>query len=55
MLFEMLTGRRLFAGADAAEMLAAVLVKEPPISQLDADLPWHARSVVRRCLARDPK
>ena len=54
-LFEMLTGRRLFAGADAAEMLAAVLVKEPPISQLDADLPWHVRSVVRRCLARDPK
>ncbi len=54
-LFEMLTGRRLFAGADAAEMLAAVLVKEPPISQLDADLPWYVRSVVRRCLARDPK
>ena len=39
-LFEMLTGRRAFAGATAVATLAAVLTREPdPPSQVVARLP----------------
>ena len=54
-LFEMLTGRRLFDAGDASEMLASVLVKEPDISGIGAHVPSHVRSVVRQCLVKDPK
>ena len=54
-LFEMLTGRKLFDAGDVSEMLASVLVKEPDISGMGHHVPGHIRSVVRQCLVKDPK
>ena len=54
-LFEMLTGRKLFNAGDVSEMLASVLVKDPDISSLGHHVPAHIRSVVRQCLVKDPK
>ena len=54
-LFEMLTGRKLFEASDVSEMLASVLVKDPDISSLGGHVPAHIRSVVRQCLVKDPK
>ena len=54
-LFEMLTGKRLFEAGDVSEMLASVLVKDPDVSSIGGDVPAHVRSVVRRCLVKDPK
>ena len=54
-LFEMLTGKKLFDAGDVSEMLASVLVKDPDISSIGNDVPAHIRSVVRQCLVKDPK
>ena len=54
-LFEMLTGRKLFNAGDVSEMLASVLVKDPDISSIGSHVPAHIRSVVRQCLVNDPK
>ena len=54
-LFEMLTGRKLFDAGDLSEMLASVLVKDPDISSIGNHVPAHIRSVVRQCLVKDPK
>ena len=54
-LFEMLTGNKLFDAGDVSEMLASVLVKDPDISSIGNDVPAHIRSVVRQCLVKEPK
>ena len=54
-LFEMLTGKKLFEAGDVSEMLASVLVKDPDISSIGQHVPDHIRSVVRHCLVKDPK
>ena len=54
-LFEMLTGKRLFEAGDVSEMLASVLVKDPDISSMGTHVPDHVRSVVRQCLVKDPR
>jgi serine/threonine-protein kinase len=54
-LFEMLAGRRAFDGSDVSDMLAAVLRSEPDWSALPADTPPAVRTVLRRCLEKDPK
>ena len=54
-LFEMLTGRKLFEAGDVSEMLASVLVKDPDISSIGNHVPAHIRSVMRQCLVKDPK
>src|SRR6266508_514566 len=53
-LFEMLTGRTAFTGATVTDILAAVVRGEPDWSALPADLPPTARSLLRRCLSKDP-
>ena len=54
-LFEMLTGRRPFAGATTLDTLTAILQAEPAgITELEAQLPPPLVWVVRRCLAKDP-
>jgi serine/threonine-protein kinase len=50
-LYEMLTGRRLFDGASVTDCLAAVLTKEPEWERV----PVKARSLLRSCLEKDPK
>jgi serine/threonine-protein kinase len=55
LLFEMLTGRRLFEGATVSDTLAAVLKTDPDWSLLPKDTPPGVRRILRRCLDRDPK
>src|SRR6266704_1050499 len=50
-LYEMLTGRRLFHGESMTDTLAAVLTKEPEWNQV----PEKARPLLRSCLEKDPK
>ena len=54
-LYEMLTGRRPFAGTDVSDTLAMVLMKDVDWSALPAETPASARTLLTRCLARDPK
>ncbi len=50
-LYEMLTGRRLFEGETVTDTLAAVLSKEPAWERV----PLKARPLLRSCLEKDPK
>ncbi|HEV2199775.1 MAG TPA: protein kinase [Bryobacteraceae bacterium] len=50
-LYELLTGERLFRGEDAAETLAAVIHKQPDF----AKIPQEARRLLEECLQKDPK
>ncbi|HEV2202099.1 MAG TPA: protein kinase [Bryobacteraceae bacterium] len=50
-LYELLTGERLFTGEDAAETLAAVIHKQPDL----AKVPREARHLLEECLQKDPK
>jgi serine/threonine-protein kinase len=50
-LYELLTGQRLFTGEDISEVLAKVIRDEP---NLDA-IPNDVRPLLRRCLEKDPK
>jgi len=54
-LFEMLTGERLFAGETVSDTLVAVLTHEPDWNTLPAAIPSAVRTLLRRCLERDPK
>ncbi len=54
-LYEMLTGRAAFAGATVSDTLARVLEHEPDWSRLRASAAPGVRSVLGRCLAKDPK
>ena len=54
-LYEMLTGTRVFAGGDVSDTLAYVLTKEIDWTTLPAKAPTALRHLLRRCLARDPK
>jgi serine/threonine protein kinase len=53
-LYELLTGRRLFQKATTTETLAAVLTQEPDWSALPSSTPPAIRTLLRRCLQRDP-
>ncbi len=55
MLFEMLSGRRLFAGATTTEILASVLSQPIPWDRLPAGTPPHVRRLLARCLEPDPR
>ena len=54
-LFEMLTGRRAFAGDDVTTTLAEVIKSEPAWATLSGDVPPAVSGVLRRCLQKDPK
>jgi Tol biopolymer transport system component len=54
-LFEMLTGKRPFDGEDIAETLGAVIHMEPVWSRLPTATPASVRTVLQRCLQRDPR
>ena len=54
-LYEMLTGRRLFDAEDILETLAAVLTRDVSLTSLPADTPSRLRTLLRDCLVRDPK
>ncbi|HRB13927.1 MAG TPA: serine/threonine-protein kinase, partial [Vicinamibacteria bacterium] len=54
-LFEMLTGERLFAGETVSDTLAAVLKTDPDWKQLPGETPAALNTLLRRCLERDPR
>ena len=54
-LFEMLTGRQMFAGETVSDTLAAVLREEVPWSTLPSATPPAARRLLERALQKDPK
>jgi len=54
-LYEMLAGRRAFAGDHVSEVLASVLAREPDLSALPAATPSSIRRLLRHCLHKDPK
>jgi serine/threonine protein kinase len=53
LLYEMLTGRRPFAGDNTAEILAQILTHEPDFGSLPATTPVPVRRLLRRCLDKD--
>jgi serine/threonine-protein kinase len=54
-LWEMVTGRRLFEEETTSEVLAAVLRADIPWDDLPDDLPVGVRRLLERCLERDPR
>ena len=54
-LYEMFAGRPAFAGDNATDILAAVVQQEPDWSLLSPDGPPAIKSVIRRCLQKNPK
>ena len=54
-LYEMLTGQRLFAGEDVSHTLAHVLTREIEWTTLPKDAPEVVRRLLRRSLERDPR
>jgi serine/threonine protein kinase/Tol biopolymer transport system component len=54
-LFEMLTGKRLFTGTDVTETLAAVLRDGPDWMSLPKGTPHPIRRLLRRCLEKTPE
>jgi Tol biopolymer transport system component len=53
-LYEMLTGRRVFAGDDISETLATILKSEPDWAALPPDTPSSIRRLLKRALAKQP-
>jgi eukaryotic-like serine/threonine-protein kinase len=54
-LFEMLTGKELFAGQTVSDTLAAVLRADIDWNLLPANTPPSIRTLLRRCLTKDRK
>ena len=54
-LYEMLTGERLFVEANVVDTLSAVIRKEIDFERLPASTPRRVRDLLRRCLERNPK
>ena len=54
-LFEMITGRRLFAGETAPHVLASVLKTEPDWNSLPPNLHPRLRLLLERCLEKEVK
>ena len=54
-LWEMLTGRKLFEGDTVSDVLASVLKEAPDLEALPDDTPAAMRRLLARCLERDPK
>ncbi len=54
--YEMITGRKAFAGESPASVIAAILGREPaPLSSLQPLTPASLDRVITKCLAKDPE
>jgi Tol biopolymer transport system component/tRNA A-37 threonylcarbamoyl transferase component Bud32 len=53
-LFEMLAARRPFGNKGIVDTVAAILEQEPDWSALPGDTPQFVRTLLRRCLRKDP-
>jgi serine/threonine protein kinase len=54
-LYELLTGRRVFEGVTAGEVLGEVLKTEPDWGALPDESPESIRRLLRRCLQKEPR
>ena len=54
-LYEMLSGRRAFAGEHWSDIFAGVLEREPDFTRLPAGTPRPVRRLLRWCLEKDPR
>jgi Tol biopolymer transport system component len=54
-LFEMLSGRRAFEGDTISDTIARVLEREPHWDALPRNTPSTVRTLLRRCLRKDPQ
>src|ERR1039457_495738 len=54
-LYELLTGSRLYGGETVSDSMAAVITREPDWTVLPGDTPPHVRRLLARCLRKDPK
>ena len=54
-LFEMLSGRRAFPAGTLSDTLVAILQRKPDWRALPAGLPNSIRTLLQRCLEKDPK
>jgi eukaryotic-like serine/threonine-protein kinase len=52
-LYEMLTGRRVFQDDEVSDTLAYVLMKDPDWSALPPETPLSIQRLLKRCLAKD--
>ena len=55
LLWEMLTGRSLFAGETVTDVIAAVVTREPDLDALPKTTPPTVRRLLSRCLRKDPR
>jgi len=53
LLYELLTGERVFRASTLQETIAAVLEREPDWQRLPAKTPGKVRQLLRRCLEKD--
>ena len=54
-LYEMLTGRQVFGGELMSDVMASVLKSDPNYQGLPPATPQRLRSLLERCLQKDPK
>jgi serine/threonine protein kinase len=54
-LYEMLVGKPLFAGGTVSDVLASILRDGPEWTALPADTPSSLRTLLKRCLQKDPQ
>jgi serine/threonine-protein kinase len=54
-LWEMLTGKKLFEGETVSHVLAAVLKDEIDLGALPEETPAHVRRLIARCLRKKPR
>ena len=54
-VYELLTGRRSYAGESVTELLAAVIRDEPDWAALPSDTPRRIRELLARCQVKDPR
>lgn len=54
-LYEMLTGQQPFAGETVSDSIASILSRELSLDRLPLNTPTSIRTLLRRCLAKDPR
>jgi serine/threonine-protein kinase len=54
-LYEILSGRKAFAGETLSDTITAILDHDPDWSLLPNDTPRAVRRLIRRCVEKDPK
>ena len=56
LLYEMLTGKKAFEATSSAALITAVMRDDPrPLSDIRRDIPSELRSIVARCLKKNPQ